>query len=98
MWTNQREACRPGGTQAILRASMLQGKGCPHLGEVLVACVIMQPVIWYWAAWLRRRKLAELKEVKKLWMKWTKKACREVSPIDPVGSRAILRLSVCPLD
>jgi hypothetical protein len=55
MWANQREACRPGGTQAILRASMLQGKGCPHLGEVLVACVLMQPVIWYWAAWLRRR-------------------------------------------
>jgi len=28
--------------------------------------VVMQPVIWYWAAWLRRRKLAELKEVKKI--------------------------------
>ena len=33
--------------------------------EVLVACVLMQPVIWYWAAWLRRRKLVELNEVKK---------------------------------
>ena len=26
----------------------------------------LQPVIWYWADWLRRRKLAELNEVKKL--------------------------------
>ena len=34
--------------------------------EVLVACVLMQPVIWYWAAWLRRRKLAELNEVKQI--------------------------------
>ena len=34
--------------------------------ELLVACVLMQPVIWYWAAWLRRRKLAELNEVKKI--------------------------------
>lgn len=34
--------------------------------EVLVACVLMQPVIWYWAAWLRRRKLAELNEVQKV--------------------------------
>jgi hypothetical protein len=34
---------------------------------VLVACVLMQyPVIWYWADWLRRRKLAELNEVKKI--------------------------------
>jgi len=32
--------------------------------EVLVACVLMQPVIWFWAARLRRRKLAELNEVK----------------------------------
>jgi hypothetical protein len=32
--------------------------------ELLVACVLMQPVIWYWAAWLRRLKLAELNEVK----------------------------------
>jgi|ERR1700733_868563 len=32
---------------------------------LLVACVLMQPVIWYWAAWLRRRKLAELNEVRK---------------------------------
>jgi Na+/melibiose symporter-like transporter len=34
--------------------------------DVLVACVLMQPVIWYWAAWLRRRKLAELNEVKQI--------------------------------
>ena len=34
--------------------------------EVLVACVLMQPVIWYWAAWLRRRKLVELNEVKQI--------------------------------
>ncbi len=34
--------------------------------EVLVACVLMQPVIWYWAVWLRRRKLAELNEVRKI--------------------------------
>jgi hypothetical protein len=32
--------------------------------EVLVACVLMQPVIWFWAARLRRRKLAELNETK----------------------------------
>ena len=31
--------------------------------EVLIACVLMQPVIWSWAAWLRRRKMAELREV-----------------------------------
>jgi hypothetical protein len=31
---------------------------------LLTICVLMQPVIWYWAAWLRRRKLAELHEVK----------------------------------
>ena len=34
--------------------------------EVLVLCVAMQPVIWYWAAWLRRRKVAELAEVEKI--------------------------------
>jgi Na+/melibiose symporter-like transporter len=34
--------------------------------EVLVACVLMQPVLWLGAAWLRRRKLAELSEVEKL--------------------------------
>jgi hypothetical protein len=34
--------------------------------ELLVACVFMQPVFWYWAAWLRRRKLAELNEVKQI--------------------------------
>lgn len=33
--------------------------------EVLLASVLMQPVIWFWAAWLRRRKVAELNEVKK---------------------------------
>jgi hypothetical protein len=32
--------------------------------ELLVVCVLMQPVIWCWAAWLRRRKLAELNEVR----------------------------------
>jgi hypothetical protein len=34
--------------------------------EVLVACIVMQPVIWFFAAKLRRRKLAELSEVKKI--------------------------------
>lgn len=34
--------------------------------EVLVASVLMQPVIGFWAAWLRRRKLVELDEVKKI--------------------------------
>ena len=34
--------------------------------EVLVACLLMQPVIWFWAAWYRRRKVAELNEVKKI--------------------------------
>jgi hypothetical protein len=34
---------------------------------LLVTCVLMQPaVLWYGAAWLRRRKLAELNEVKKI--------------------------------
>jgi Na+/melibiose symporter-like transporter len=34
---------------------------------LLVACVLMQPaVLWYGAAWLRRRKLAELNEVKQI--------------------------------
>jgi len=34
---------------------------------LLVACVLMQPaVLWYGAAWLRRRKLAELNEVTKI--------------------------------
>lgn len=32
--------------------------------ELLVACVLMQPVLWYSARWIRRRKLAELNEVK----------------------------------
>lgn len=31
---------------------------------VLIASVLMQPVIWFWAARLRRHKLAELHEVK----------------------------------
>jgi hypothetical protein len=30
---------------------------------LLVVCVLMQPVLWFGAAWLRRRKLAELHEV-----------------------------------
>ncbi len=34
--------------------------------ELLVACVFMQPVIWYWASWLRHRKLAELNEVEQI--------------------------------
>ena len=34
--------------------------------ELLVACVLMQPVLWYGAAWFRRRKLAELNEVKEI--------------------------------
>jgi hypothetical protein len=34
---------------------------------LLVVCVLMQyPVFWYGAVWLRRRKLAELNEVKKI--------------------------------
>ena len=34
---------------------------------LLVVCVLMQPVLlWYGAAWLRRRKLAELSEVEKI--------------------------------
>ncbi len=40
-----------------------------HPGDwvgLLIACVLMQPVIWYWAAWLRRRKLRELNEVKEI--------------------------------
>jgi hypothetical protein len=35
-------------------------------GELLIACLVMQPVLWGWARWLRRRKLAELDEVKKM--------------------------------
>ena len=34
--------------------------------ELLVACVLMQPVLWFWAAWLRRCKLAELNELEKI--------------------------------
>lgn len=34
--------------------------------EVLVACIVMQPAIWFFAAKLRRRKLAELTEVKNI--------------------------------
>jgi len=33
---------------------------------LMVASVLMQPVIWFCAAWLYRRKLAELNEVEKL--------------------------------
>jgi hypothetical protein len=34
---------------------------------LLVVCVLMQPVLlWYGVAWLRRRKLAELNEVKQI--------------------------------
>ena len=34
---------------------------------LLVVCVLMQyPLIWWWAGWLRRRKLAELNEVKQI--------------------------------
>jgi Na+/melibiose symporter-like transporter len=33
---------------------------------VLVASVLMQPVMWFWAARLRRRKLAELSDVKQI--------------------------------
>jgi Na+/melibiose symporter-like transporter len=33
---------------------------------LLIACVVMQPVMGLWAAWLRRRKLAELNEVTKI--------------------------------
>lgn len=34
---------------------------------LLVVCVLMQPVLlWYGAAWLRRRKLAELNEVRRI--------------------------------
>jgi Na+/melibiose symporter-like transporter len=34
---------------------------------LLVVCVLMQyPMIWYGAVWLRRRKLAELNEVRKI--------------------------------
>ena len=34
--------------------------------EVMVVCVLMQPVLWFGVAWLRRRKLAELNQVKQL--------------------------------
>jgi Na+/melibiose symporter-like transporter len=34
--------------------------------ELLVACILMQPVLWFGAAWLRRRKLTELNEVRKI--------------------------------
>jgi hypothetical protein len=34
---------------------------------LLVACVLMQPaMLWHGVAWLRRRKLAELNEVKQI--------------------------------
>lgn len=34
--------------------------------ELLVVSIVMQPVILFWAAWLRRRKVAELHEVSRL--------------------------------
>jgi Na+/melibiose symporter-like transporter len=34
--------------------------------ELLVVCVLMQPVLWYGVAWFRRRKLAEWNEVKQI--------------------------------
>jgi Na+/melibiose symporter-like transporter len=33
---------------------------------LLVVCVLMQPVLWHGAVWLRRRKMAELDGVKKI--------------------------------
>ncbi len=33
---------------------------------LMVVIVLLQPVIWFWAMWLRRRKVAELKEVGRL--------------------------------
>ena len=33
---------------------------------LLLACILMQPVLWFGALWLRRRKLAELNKVTKL--------------------------------
>jgi hypothetical protein len=74
----------PGGARSLVAKSLL----------LLVACVLMQPVLWYGAAWFRRRRLAELNEVKKIQMNWTKKWCREVGSIDPVGQRAIRRFAV----
>jgi len=34
--------------------------------ELMVVSVLMQPVLWSWAAWLRRRKVAKLNEVTRL--------------------------------
>ncbi len=34
--------------------------------ELMVATVLMQPVFWFGAMWLHRRKVAELNEVKRL--------------------------------
>ena len=34
--------------------------------ELLVACVVMQPVIWWWSRWLKGRKEAELNEVRRM--------------------------------
>ncbi len=33
---------------------------------LLIACVVMQPVIWWWSRWLKCRKEAELNEVRKM--------------------------------
>jgi Na+/melibiose symporter-like transporter len=34
--------------------------------EVLILSIVMQPVLWYWATWIRRRKTAELNEVNRI--------------------------------
>jgi Na+/melibiose symporter-like transporter len=34
--------------------------------ELMVVCVLMQPVLWCGVVWLRRRKVAELNDVKQL--------------------------------
>jgi hypothetical protein len=34
--------------------------------ELMVVCVMMQPVLWCGVVWLRRRKMAELNDVKQL--------------------------------
>jgi Na+/melibiose symporter-like transporter len=34
--------------------------------ELMVASILMQPVLWFWAAWLRRRKVAELNDVTRI--------------------------------
>jgi len=34
--------------------------------ELVAVCILMQPVMWYWALGLRRRKMVELSEVKRI--------------------------------